>query len=57
MQKVEKILVPIDFSDESGAALRDAASLVGTRQWQAQGRSMGAHDGPRRKHGLAASAD
>ena len=29
MQKVEKILVPIDFSDESGAALRDAASLVG----------------------------
>jgi nucleotide-binding universal stress UspA family protein len=28
MQKVEKILVPIDFSDESGAALRDAVSLV-----------------------------
>jgi nucleotide-binding universal stress UspA family protein len=28
MQKVEMILVPIDFSDESGAALRDAVSLV-----------------------------
>ena len=28
MQKVEKILVPIDFSNESAAALRDAASLV-----------------------------
>jgi nucleotide-binding universal stress UspA family protein len=28
MQKVEKVLVPIDFSDESGAALRDAASLI-----------------------------
>lgn len=28
MQKVEKILVPIDFSDESAAALRDAAALV-----------------------------
>jgi nucleotide-binding universal stress UspA family protein len=29
MQRVEKILVPIDFSDESAAALRDAVSLVG----------------------------
>ena len=28
MQKVETILVPIDFSEESGAALRDAVSLV-----------------------------
>jgi nucleotide-binding universal stress UspA family protein len=28
MQKVEKILVPTDFSEESGAALRDAVSLV-----------------------------
>jgi len=28
MQKVEKILVPIDFSAESAAALRDALSLV-----------------------------
>jgi nucleotide-binding universal stress UspA family protein len=28
MQKVEMILVPIDFSVESGAALRDAVSLV-----------------------------
>ena len=28
MQKVEKILVPIDFSEESAAALRDAVSLV-----------------------------
>ena len=28
MQKVEKILVPIDFSGESAAALRDAVSLV-----------------------------
>jgi len=28
MQKVEKILVPIDFSNESAAALRDAVSLV-----------------------------
>jgi nucleotide-binding universal stress UspA family protein len=28
MQKVEKILVPIDFSEKSAAALRDAVSLV-----------------------------
>ena len=28
MQKVERILVPIDFSEESAAALRDAVSLV-----------------------------
>src|SRR5262245_36724202 len=28
MQKVKKILVPIDFSKESAAALRDAVSLV-----------------------------
>jgi nucleotide-binding universal stress UspA family protein len=28
MRKVEKILVPIDFSAESAAALRDAVSLV-----------------------------
>jgi nucleotide-binding universal stress UspA family protein len=28
MQKVEQILVPIDFSEESAAALRDAVSLV-----------------------------
>jgi nucleotide-binding universal stress UspA family protein len=34
MQKVEKILVPIDFSDESAAALRDAVSLV--RETRAQ---------------------
>ena len=29
MQKMEKILVPIDFSETSAAALRDALSLVG----------------------------
>lgn len=28
MHKVKKILVPIDFSPESGQALRDAASLA-----------------------------
>lgn len=47
MQKVEKILVPIDFSAESGAALRDAVSLVRETKAQFSHRRFAAGKNPR----------